>query len=340
MKQEHNIERRKLIKYISMVTATLALPIPLTSFIKYDNMVDDNNFEVIIIGGSYAGLSAAMALGRSLRNILIIDAGLPCNRFTPHSHNFLTHDGEKPHQITMSGKSQVLKYQSVKAIQDTVIGAKRSETGFELITQLGETFTTRKLLFATGLKDILPDMKGFADCWGKSVIHCPYCHGYEYHHQPTGILANGDVAYHIAQLVHNLTKEVYIFTNGKSSFREEESRKLGSRGIEIIETEVDYLEHEKGYLNKIVLKDKSAINLSAIYARPDYEQNCKIPEQLGCELSEHGLLKVDMFQKTTIQGIFACGDNCAMRSVAAAIYTGNMAGAACNAELVKESFEL
>ncbi len=165
------------------------------------------NFDVIIIGGSYAGLSAAMTLGRSLRHVLIIDSGLPCNRQTPHSHNFLTRDGETPKAITAIAKEQVLQYPTVQFIEETAITAQELETGFRIVTQSGKAFTALKLIIASGIKDIHPDIEGFTECWGISVIHCPYCHGYEFHHQPTAIMANGERAVHLSILVHNLTTQ-------------------------------------------------------------------------------------------------------------------------------------
>ncbi|MEL6971969.1 MAG: NAD(P)/FAD-dependent oxidoreductase, partial [Bacteroidota bacterium] len=155
-------------------------------------MKSNNGFDVIIVGGSYSGLSAAMALGRSLRNILIIDSGLPCNRQTPHSHNFITQDGEQPAAIAEKAKAQVLNYDTIRFLHGKAISGKKTENGFTITTQKEETFTAKKLVFATGVKDIMPDIGGFSACWGISVIHCPYCHGYEVKNEKTGILANGD----------------------------------------------------------------------------------------------------------------------------------------------------
>src|SRR5690606_1025740 len=139
------------------------------------------NTEVIILGGSYAGLSAAMALGRSLiRNVLIIDNGLPCNRQTPQSHNFLTQDGQSPSVIREFAKAQVLAYPTVQWLDDTAVKGEKVQDGFLINTASGQSVMTKKLIVATGIKDMLPDIKGFADCWGISVVHCPYCHGYEF----------------------------------------------------------------------------------------------------------------------------------------------------------------
>lgn len=302
-------------------------------------MTHHTNFDAIIIGGSYAGLSAAMALGRALRHVLIIDSGLPCNRQTPHSHNFITQDGEKPRVIAEIAKAQVLKYNTIKFVNDLAVNGKETENGFAITTKSGEEFTAKKLVFATGIKDIMPDMKGFSACWGISVIHCPYCHGYEVKGEKTGILANGNFAYHYAQLVRNLTKDLTLFTNGKADFTPEQRDKFSNHNIPVIEKEIDYLRHENGHIGQIVFKDHSTFELKALYSRPAFEQHCQIPERLGCELTEQGHIKVDMFQKTTVKGVFACGDNASpMRSVAYATAMGNMVGAMVNNEMTEGEF--
>lgn len=163
-------------------------------------------FDVIIIGGSYAGLSAAMALGRSLRHVLVIDSGQPCNKQTPHSHNFITQDGQTPGQIVKIAKEQVLKYKTVKFQNGVVISAEKIEKGFEISTQSGEQFIARKLLFATGVQDQMPSIPGFAACWGISILHCPYCHGYEVKDNKIGLLGNGDVGFGFCQLLNNFAQ--------------------------------------------------------------------------------------------------------------------------------------
>ncbi len=302
-------------------------------------MIENKDFENIIIGGSYAGLSAAMALGRALRTVLVIDSGAPCNQQTPHSHNFITQDGEKPQAIAEKAKAQVLKYDTVKFISDLAISGKKTKKGFEITTESGKTFEAKKLIFATGVKDTMPDIEGFAECWGISVIHCPYCHGYEVKGERTGILADGDFAYHYAQLIRNWTKDLTIFTNGKTTLTPEQINTITKHNIPIIDTEIAYLTHENGKLSQIVFKDDSTFHLNAIYSKPKFEQHCKIPETLGCELTEQGLLQVDMFQKTTVAGVFACGDAVIqMRSVANAVASGNLSGAMVNHGMTEEAF--
>lgn len=298
-----------------------------------------DNFDVIIVGGSFAGLSAGMALGRALRKVLIIDAGQPCNLQTPHSHNFLTQDGNRPSEIKAIAESQVLRYETVKFLKVYAVNAEKTEDGFKVLTHDKQEYVARKLIFASGVKDIMPAIPGFAACWGISVIHCPYCHGYEVRHQPTGILANGSVAFHYAQLISNWTKDLKIFTNGPSTLTDDENRLISKNNIQVIEKVIALFNHQSGHLQSVVFVDGSELGLSAIYSRPDFEQHSKIPELLGCKLTEQGLLQVDMLQQTSVEGLYACGDNTSpMRSVANAVAAGNLAGAAVNHSLVVEAF--
>ncbi|SFN45226.1 Thioredoxin reductase [Paenimyroides ummariense] len=298
-----------------------------------------NNFDVIIIGGSYAGLSAAMALGRSLRNVLIIDSGLPCNRQTPHSHNFITQDGETPAAIANKALTQVLNYSTVKLQRGFAANGKKTETGFIIETLEGLEFTAKKLIFATGITDMMPDIKGFDQCWGISVIHCPYCHGYEFRNQKTAIMANGERAIHLASLVHNLSNQLTVITAGKAEFTTEQRYKLQFHNIPVIEKKIQEVMHENGRLTSIVFEDMETIKLDALYAAVPFKQHSEIPAMLGCELTEMGHIKTDPFQKTNIAGVFACGDNSSMmRSVSYAVATGSIAGAMVNKELVDELF--
>ncbi|WP_282079689.1 NAD(P)/FAD-dependent oxidoreductase [Aquimarina algiphila] len=301
-------------------------------------MIDNNNFDVIIIGGSYAGLSAAMALGRSLRTVLIIDSGKPCNRQTPHSHNFITQDGKKPSEIASIAKKQVLQYNTVSFFADLATTAKKTNNSFEIETQSGALFLSKKIIFATGLRDIMPNIEGFAACWGISVIHCPYCHGYEVRNQKTGILANGDMAFHYAQLISNWTKELILFTNGKSTLTNEQTEKIKKNNIEIIEKEVDAIVHENGKLQHITFDDQSKTVVEAIYSGPQFEQHCDIPEKLGCQLTEEGLIKIDTSHQTTVEGVYACGDNSNKRTVSLAVSSGTLTGVHINNYLIQEEF--
>ncbi|HVU84549.1 MAG TPA: NAD(P)/FAD-dependent oxidoreductase, partial [Puia sp.] len=211
-------------------------------------MAFDKIFDVIIIGGSYSGLAAGMALGRALRQVLIIDSGQPCNRQTPHSHNFITQDGKPPKEIALLAKTQVEKYDTVRFFDGLAISGTRLENGFEIQVASGEAFRAKKLVFATGIRDIMPDIDGFSECWGISVLHCPYCHGYEARGETTGILGNGEYAFEFSMLISNWTKDLTLLTNGASSLTAEQAEKLEKRGIRVVEKEIERLEHAGGCL--------------------------------------------------------------------------------------------
>lgn len=296
-------------------------------------------YEVAIIGGSYAGLSAAMALGRALRNVVVIDGGKPCNRQTPHSHNFLTQDGETPAAILDKARQQVIAYDSVSLLQDHVTVLHRTTAGFLLQTEQGQYLHARKVLLAGGISDELPPVKGLAECWGISAIHCPYCHGYEFRQRSTGILANGDTAMELVKLISNWTSQLRLFTNGPSTLSSDQLARLQERHITVYESPVKELHHAEGYLSGLTLADGDTHILQAIYLRPAFSHHAPFAQTLGCELSETGHLKVDPFQKTTVAGIYAAGDcTSPMRSVARAVAEGSMAGAAMNKELIEEDF--
>jgi thioredoxin reductase len=330
------VKRRSFISKNVRATAIMLLPTVLNG--NYQ-MKENTSFDVIIIGGSYAGLSAAMALGRSLRNVLIIDSGMPCNKQTPHAHNFITQDGVPPAVIAEQARNQVLQYKTIRFYAGTVTTASKVDHGFEIKTASGDGFSAKKLLFATGVKDLFPGINGFAACWGISVLHCPYCHGYEVRNKEIGVIGNGDIGFEFTKLLYNWSKQLTLFTNGKSTLTPEQSEKIKRYNIKIIEAEIDSFEHTNGNIERVVCKDNSKIQLNALFARPAFKQHCDIPPTLGCELTAQGYIKIDEYQKTSVAGVYAAGDNTTMfRAVSAAVAAGNIAGAVINHEMMHESF--
>jgi thioredoxin reductase len=299
--------------------------------------MEHKQFDIIIIGGSYSGLAAGMALGRASKKVLIIDSGKPCNRQTPHSHNFLTQDGKTPTEIATIAKEQVHIYPTIEFFNGLATYGRKTENGFEIKVATGKTFRADKLIFATGIRDVMAEIDGFAACWGISVLHCPYCHGYEVKDQKTGILGNGEYGYELCRLISNWTSNLTLFTNGTSTLTANQMEKLGKHQIQIVEKEIQRLEHIHGYIEHILFRDGTKSSLKAIYARAPFEQHCKIPETLGCELTEEGYIKVDPFGETTINGVFACGDNSSrMRTVANAVAMGTTAGITVSKKLIFE----
>ncbi len=336
----NSFPRREFIKLTGKATAFIFLPFSLVNISKYNTMADKKTFDVIIVGGSYSGLAAGMALGRALKKVLIIDEGKPCNRQTPQSHNFITHDGIAPAAIAALAKAQVKKYDTVQFFNGLATSGVRTEYGFEISLASGERFSAKKLIFATGIRDLLPEIEGLSACWGISVLHCPYCHGYEVRHEKTGILGNGALAFDFARLISNWTNDLTLFTNGASTLTREQTELLEKHHIKIVETAVERLEHINGHVQNIIFGDGSKFLMKALYAPVPFEQHCTIPAQLGCELTEEGYLKIDPFLETTILGVFACGDNATtMRTVANAVAMGTTAGMVLSKKMILEAFK-
>ncbi|MBL7696958.1 MAG: NAD(P)/FAD-dependent oxidoreductase [Chitinophagaceae bacterium] len=302
-------------------------------------MNQETDFDVIIIGGSYSGLAAAMALGRALRTVLIIDDGKPCNRQTPYSHNFLTQDGVPPMEIAEQAIAQLKAYHTVQFFKGWAEHAIKTHRGFEIRVTGNYTFVAKKVIFATGIKDDFPGIKGFSECWGISVLHCPYCHGYEVRDQKTGILIIEEYNFDFCKLISNWTKDLTVFTNGLPQLTTEQAELLNSHSINIIEKPVEMFRHQNGHIESVVFKDGTESPLEALYAPVQFKQHCPIPELIGCELADDGYIKVDLLQQTTVEGVFACGDNTSrMRTVANAVGMGTTAGMVASKKLILEEF--
>lgn len=302
-------------------------------------MENTNEYEVIIVGGSYAGLAAAMTLGRALRHVLVIDSGLPCNRQATAAHNFITHDGQKPAVISSQAREQVKRYPTVKFLEDLVIEVTGANNAFTVITTGGKRFGAKKILFATGIKDQMPGIGGFADCWGISVLHCPYCHGYEMSGKPTAVMANGEEAFHTCMVLTQWTDKITLFTNGDATLDPGQTEKLSAHGIMMIGNGIKNIVHKHGKMKSIGLVNGEEHAFEVMYAKIPFLQHCEIPVRLGCATQENGLLVHDEFKKTCIPGVFAAGDNTSSsRSIATSVAAGNVAGMGLNGELTSENF--
>ncbi|TDQ77313.1 NAD(P)/FAD-dependent oxidoreductase [Sphingobacterium yanglingense] len=332
------INRRSFLQKTGTTLSGIALS---NSLFAFNSKLTDEYlplFDVIIVGGSYSGLSAALTLGRSLRKVLVIDGGTPCNMPAPHSHNFLTQDGKAPLDIAHMAKQDVLKYPSISWLDDQVTHSELKDNVIVVETANGKKIRSRRILFATGLKDIMPGLNGYNACWGKSILHCPYCHGYEFKGKKIGIWGDGNVAFHYALLVKNYVGSLQIFTRDVTQLEKTQREALSRNGIEFIESTVKELKHKEGWLESVLLDNGRTISLDVLYHRPLFEQQCKVPVDMGCELTAHGLLKTDSKQQTSLQGIYACGDNSSFRSIPVAVATGSTAGAAINMDLAITDF--
>lgn len=296
----------------------------------------DPTYEVIIVGGSFAGLSAALTLGRSLREVLIIDASNPCNAASPLAHNLIGHEGQAPMEILENMRQQVLAYESVTYMRGLVQGISGHEDEFEVATDSGLSFTCRKILLASGVIDILPEIDGLSDCWGKSAIHCPYCHGYELKGKKIGILSHGQAALDMALLIGQWCPQVTVLSNTHDDIGFDQRRILKERGIALIESEISAVEQQSGNLTAVCFSDGTREPFEALYLRPGVTQSRLILD-LGVALNDHGFIESDHAERTSIPGIYAAGDCSNMsRSLAQAIGAGNRAGMCINHDLLVE----
>lgn len=289
--------------------------------------------DTAIIGGASAGLAAALTLGRCTRRTIVFDTGAPRNLPAAHAQNFFTRDGTPPLEILAIGREQLRIYPSVEIVQDKVITAEKKEGHFLLGTASGQQFTTRSIILATGVKDVLPDIEGVQKLWGNKIIHCPYCHGWENKDTPVAIVVNGEDAFHITMMVHNLNKDLVVLTNGKSTIPE----KLP---VTVIEKVIQRME-EDGEGLKITFADGSTLHKAAAYMRGKVMFHNELAQQLGCELTEAGSVKVDATYQTTVPYVFAAGDlsHPGLHQVSVASTGGHIAAAVCNGMLCKEDFE-
>ncbi len=301
----------------------------------------DTLFDAIIVGGSFTGLSAALVLGRSMRNVLVIDAGDPCNRRVHHANNFLTQDRKTPKQILKKARKDLAKYETVKIMLAYVMECEKVATGFQVKIHSGEVYKSKKILFATGVLDLLPDVKGFAKCWGRSILHCVYCHGYEVRNEEAGIVGDGPSVLDTIKTISHWSTKITVFTHGPTVLTEKEKAIVKAQNIEIVEKEIVAFEHKKGMLTNLLFKDDSKFMVSTIYAKVHSKQHCELPVQMGVEMTEQGNIKVDLYNRTSIHGLFAAGDNTSTyRTISSSVSAGTKAGMFVNGEIIDEEHAL
>lgn len=266
--------------------------------------------DVIIVGGSFAGLSAALYLARARRSVCIVDAGRPRNRFADESHGFFGHDGSSPQAMLGTARAQVGAYPTVRFIQGTAVDARKVDGNFSVTLDSGEVLTGSNLVLAFGISDILPDVPGLEERWGKTVIHCPYCHGYEFSGQRLGVLNTSAFSHHQAMLISEWGPTTY-FLNGASAPDEEVLGELARRNIAIESGPVEALIGDSPSLSGVRLSDGRVHTLEALFIAPGSYLNSNIAERLGCEIVEEQLgsiVKVDEMRMTTVEHVFAAGD--------------------------------
>jgi thioredoxin reductase len=299
-------------------------------------------YDVIVIGGSFAGLAAATQLARARRSILVIDDGQPRNRFAKHSHGFLGQDGVPPSEILAVAHGQLAAYPTVDFLRGRAASATQSEAGlFEVETPEGHR-AARRLILAYGVRDVLPEIEGLRELWGTDVFHCPYCHGYELRDRPLAILSNGEAAVHQAIMLPDWSPDVMLFTNGPATFDETARARIARRGVPLDETPVARVVAEGGSLRSIVLADGREVSRAAILTATRVEPSSDLAVRLGCDQEDTPLgtmLRTDARKETTVAGVYAAGDLAHVpHSVSFAVADGVMAGVMAHQSLLAEDW--
>lgn len=298
-----------------------------------------DRYDAIVVGGSFAGLSAAMMLARARRRMLLIDAGHPRNRFAAASHGFLGQDGAAPAEIMREGLTQLARYPSVDFVHAEALTASLDEAGASLTLSDGAAVRARKLILATGVADDLP-LESMRPRWGVSVLHCPYCHGYEVRDRRLAVIANVPGAAHQALLLPDWGPTTF-YTQVAFAPSPEEAAQLAARGVEIETTPVVDLLGEGAETRALRLADGREVPAGAVFTAPRTRMASPLAEQLGCAFADGvtgPYVRVDETQQTNLPGVFAAGDAASqMYNASLASAAGVMAGAAAHRSLVLEA---
>jgi thioredoxin reductase len=297
--------------------------------------------DVAIIGGGPAGLSAALVLGRARRRVAVIDEGLPRNRVTRESHGFLTRDGIEPGEFRRIAREQISAYPTVRFVEDAVVSASGNDGNFQITTARGSIFRSKKLIFATGMKDAPLAIDGLADVYGKSAFVCPYCDGWEMRDRMLAVIVRGpEIIRHMAKTIAGWTDRYAICTNGPDGCTDEVREELKLRGVPLYESPIRRIESSGGQVLQVVLEDGTAIDCEGIFFAPKLVPGSDLPQALGCRMTEDGAVVVDNFGKTTVPGVYSAGDAATKwYQVVNAASMGAFAAMSINGELLAEAWE-
>ncbi|HUR32460.1 MAG TPA: NAD(P)/FAD-dependent oxidoreductase [Vicinamibacterales bacterium] len=263
-------------------------------------------FDVIVVGGGPAGLSAALMLGRCRRRVLLCDEGQPRNRHSRALHGYLTRDGMDPSELNALGRRELDHY-GVECRSVHVNGARREGPVFRVDLRSGATELTRFLLIATGVVDDLPDLDGARECYGRSLFHCPYCDGWERRDQRLAAFGRGQSGVLLALSLKTWSSQVTLLTNGARVDPGGRAR-LARNGVEVVTTRIARLVHDQGALAAVELQSSAAIGLDAIFFTTAQHPRCNLAETLGCAFNRKGTVDTGALSDTNVPGVFVAGD--------------------------------
>ena len=303
-----------------------------------------DGYDVVVVGGGAAGLSGALALGRARRSVLVVDSGEPRNAPAAAMHNYLGRDGTPPGDLLAAGRAEVVRYGG-ELVTGEAVAAQPDSAGFVVDLADGRAIRARRLLLTTGLVDELPAVPGVRELWGRDVLHCPYCHGWEVRDQPIGVLSTGPFAVHQALMWRQWSADVILFLHTGPEPTPQEREQLAARGITVVTGEVAGLELADGRLKVVRLTSGEGIPRRALVVSPRFTARTGVLRSLGLlsveqELDGHvygAAVPADASGATDVPGVWVAGNVTDLRAqVITSAAAGLAAGAAVNADLIAD----
>jgi thioredoxin reductase len=292
-----------------------------------------DSYDVIVVGGGPAGLSAALVLGRSCRSVLVCDTGRPRNRVSQGIHAYLGHDGIRPGSLRSIARREVRRY-GVRLRQAEVVAVRRLAGGFDVRARDGMRWRGRKILIATGVTDRLPSIGAIDRFYGRGVHHCPYCDGWELRRKPLAVYGRGQAGLDLSILLRTWSDDVVLCTDGPHGLSASGRRRLAAWGVELITRRVTRLEGERGRLARVVFADRSRLAREGLFFTIGQQRNCDLALTLGCDVTGKGAVRTDRRQRTTAPGVYVAGDaSIDVQFVSVGVAEGAKAGVAIDKEL-------
>lgn len=328
------MQRRTLLKLAAVLSAIGIARAPATAKSSPSSSIHNKEpvtmDDVIIIGGSFAGLAGALQLGRARRKVTVLDTGLPRNRFAGHSHGLLGHDHKPPLDILAEARQQLTRYPTIRLVNARADSASGAIDDFSVRTSDGESLKARRLILSYGIVDQMPDVPGFAEAWGTSIVPCPYCDGFEVAGQHWGLVWSGRQSHNQARLFHDWTDRLTLFADGHD-IPPDIRADLARRNIPVVDGRITGIARPGGHSATIKLDTGPDVAVDILFAHPRNKPSASLHESLGLATVDTPVgiaLKVDERRETSRSGIYAAGDlaNPGMPSVTTASWQGAMAG--------------